>query len=263
MARMDDLFRLDGKVAVVSGGAGLIGARACDILAEAGADIVMVDSDAELAKTEAKRVADVSGKRVRSHASDITHEEDVKKLLSDVFHEFGRCDVLINAAHYKGGAFFSSLAEYPLEAWNQVLAVNLTGAFLMCREFGSRMYTGEGGVIVNFSSTYGLVSPDPRVYGASGINSPIAYAATKSALINMTRYIAVHWRPKVRANVIAPGGVEAGQDPAFIRNYEARTPLGRMARREDYQGTLLYMCSPASAYMTGSVVTVDGGWTAW
>jgi NAD(P)-dependent dehydrogenase (short-subunit alcohol dehydrogenase family) len=125
------------------------------------------------------------------------------------------------------------------------------------------MYTGEGGVIVNFSSTYGLVSPDPRVYGASGINSPIAYAATKSALINMTRYIAVHWRPKVRANVIAPGGVEAGQDPAFIRNYEARTPLGRMARREDYQGTLLYMCSPASAYMTGSVVTVDGGWTAW
>jgi NAD(P)-dependent dehydrogenase (short-subunit alcohol dehydrogenase family) len=171
--------------------------------------------------------------------------------------------VLINAAHYKGGAFFSSLAEYPLEAWNQVLAVNLTGAFLMCREFGSRMYTGEGGVIVNFSSTYGLVSPDPRVYGASGINSPIAYAATKSALINMTRYIAVHWRPKVRANVIAPGGVEAGQDPAFIRNYEARTPLGRMARREDYQGTLLYMCSPASAYMTGSVVTVDGGWTAW
>jgi NAD(P)-dependent dehydrogenase (short-subunit alcohol dehydrogenase family) len=118
-------------------------------------------------------------------------------------------------------------------------------------------------VIVNFSSTYGLVSPDPRVYGASGINSPIAYAATKSALINMTRYIAVHWRPKVRANVIAPGGVEAGQDPAFIRNYEARTPLGRMARREDYQGTLLYMCSPASAYMTGSVVTVDGGWTAW
>lgn len=263
MSRIDDLFRLDGKVAVVSGGAGLIGARACDILADAGAHIVIVDSNTELAEREASRIADTTGRRVLARSADISREDHVRQLVTDVYGEFGRCDVLINAAHYKGGAFFSSLAEYPLEAWNQVLAVNLTGAFLMCREFGSRMYSGEGGVIVNFSSTYGLVSPDPRVYGDSGINSPIAYAATKSGLINMTRYIAIHWRPKVRANVIAPGGVEAGQDPQFIENYEARTPLGRMAQREDYQGTLLYLCSPASAYMTGAVVTVDGGWTAW
>jgi NAD(P)-dependent dehydrogenase (short-subunit alcohol dehydrogenase family) len=125
------------------------------------------------------------------------------------------------------------------------------------------MYEKEGGIVVNFSSTYGIVSPDPRIYGESGINSPVAYAATKSGLLNMTRYMAVHWRPRVRVNVLAPGGVEAGQHPDFIEQYEARTPLARMARPEDYQGAILFLCSEASAYMTGSVLTVDGGWTAW
>ena len=263
MGRIDHLFRLDGKLAVVSGGAGLIGAKLCEILAEAGADIVMVDCNAELAETESARVAETTGRTVLARATDITDEAQVRDLAVWVYDKLGRCDILINAAHYKGGAFFASLGEYPLDAWNHVLAVNLTGTFLMCRELGSRMRAAAGGVIVNVSSTYGLVSADPRIYGESGINSPISYAATKSALVNMTRYIAVHWRPKVRANVLAPGGVEAGQDPQFIENYCYRTPLGRMAGRDEYQGAILYMCSDASAYMTGSVVVVDGGWTAW
>lgn len=263
MSRMEELYRLDGKVAVVSGGAGLIGAKLCEILAEAGANIVMVDNNAELANAESQRVADMTGRSVVPKVVDITQEAAVKELASVVYDEMGGCDILINAAHYKGGAFFAPLDKYPLEAWNQVLAVNLTGTFLICRELGGRMYAADGGVIVNVSSTYGLVSADPRIYGESGINSPIAYAAAKSGLINMTRYIAVHWRPKVRANVLAPGGVENRQDPEFIRNYCYRTPLGRMAQREDYQGAILFLCSDASAYMTGSVVTVDGGWTAW
>lgn len=263
MNRIEELYRLDDKVAVISGGAGLIGAKLCEILALAGADIVMVDFNPDLARTEAARVADLTGRRVADRCVDITQEAAVQELAASVHADFGRCDILINAAHYKGGAFFAPLGEYPLEAWNQVLAVNLTGAFLMCREFGKRMFAGDGGVIVNVSSTYGLVSADPRIYGESGINSPIAYAATKSGLLNMTRYIAIHWRPKVRANVLAPGGVENKQNPQFIENYCYRTPLGRMAQRDDYQGAVLFMCSDASAYMTGAVVTVDGGWTAW
>jgi NAD(P)-dependent dehydrogenase (short-subunit alcohol dehydrogenase family) len=252
MGRIDELFRLDGKVAVVSGGAGLIGSRLCDILVEAGASVVVVD------QAEAKR------KGIISKSIDITNESKVKELATQIYHEFGRCDVLINAAHYKGGAFFASLKEYPLDAWQKVMDVNLTGAFLMCREFGGRMFDStDGGAIVNISSTYGVVSADPRIYGTSGINSPISYATTKSGLINFTRYLAVHWRPKVRANVLVPGGVEANQDPNFIRNYVERTPLGRMAGPDDYQGAILFMCSAASAYMTGAVVTVDGGWTAW
>ena len=263
MGRIDRLFRLDGKLAVVSGGAGLIGATLCEILAEAGAAIVMVDHNADLCAAESARVGEQTGGRVLARTADITDEQQVRALAAEVAEEFGQCDILINAAHYKGGAFFASLDAYPLDAWKNVLEVNLTGTFLMCRELGGRMHAGRGGVIVNVSSTYGLVSADPRIYGESGINSPIAYAATKSGLINMTRYLAVHWRPSVRANVLAPGGVEAGQDPQFIENYCYRTPLGRMARRDDYQGAILFLCSDASAYMTGSIVTVDGGWTAW
>lgn len=263
MGRIDELFRLDERVAVVSGGAGLIGAKACEILAEAGADVVVVDRDAERAHRESERIAAQTGRRVAAHPTDITDESEVEALVDAVYADFGRVDVLVNAAHYKGGAFFHALEDYPKETWDRVLDVNLTGAFLTCRAFGRRMYEGDGGVMVNFSSTYGVVSADPRIYGESGINSPVAYAATKSGLLNMTRYMAVHWRPKVRANVLVPGGVENGQDPGFVERYNARTPLGRMARRDDYQGVILFMCSDASAYMTGAVVTVDGGWTAW
>lgn len=263
MGRIDELFRLEGKTAVVVGGAGLIGAPLCAILGEAGATVVMVDANRELAERESVRVASETGARLLPRSIDITDEASVQQLAEDCWHEHRQIDILVNAAHYKGGAFFAPLGQYPLDAWRKVVDVNLTGAFLTCREFGGRMFAGNGGTIVNISSTYGIVSADPRIYGESGINSPVSYAATKSGLLNMTRYLAIHWRPKVRANVLVPGGVEAGQNPEFIRNYCERTPLGRMARRDDYQGALLFMCSAASQYMTGAVVTVDGGWTAW
>lgn len=263
MRHVQELFSLDNKVAVVSGGAGLIGEKLCEILAAAGADIIIVDNNVELASSTADRISRESGKQVVSKAIDITNESQVKQLAETVSECFDSCDILINAAHYKGGSFFNSLSEYPKKAWDNVLSVNLTGTFLMCREFGSRMYAGNGGVIVNISSTYGVVSADPRIYGNSGIASPVSYATTKCGIINMTRYLAVHWRPKVRANVLIPGGVENQQDPEFINNYCKRTPLDRMAQPEEYQGAILFMCSEASAYMTGAIVTVDGGWTAW
>ena len=263
MNTISEMFQLKGKVAVVSGGAGLIGSKCSEILAEAGADIAIVDANEELGHSEENRISNITGRQVKWWGTDITSEREVLKLRQDVEAKFGRCDILVNAAHYKGGAFFQSLDEYPLEAWRNTLKVNLDGAFLMTREFGGWMHDSDGGAIVNFSSTYGVGSADPRIYGDSGINSPVAYAATKSGLLNFTRYVAVHWSPKVRCNVLVPGGVQAGQDPEFIRNYEYRTPLGRMASPADYQGAILFMCSPASKYMTGATVTVDGGWTAW
>ena len=258
-----ELFSLEGKVAVVCGGAGLIGRSICEVLCCAGARVIVLDQDSVLAGRNALKTTSPAGHNVHAMSVDITDEEQVAKAANDIWQDYGGCGILVNAAHYKDGEFFCSLDEYPLAAWRDVLDVNLTGAFLTCREFGRRMYRENGGVIVNISSTYGVVSADPRVYGDSGINSPVAYAATKSGLLNFTRYLAVHWRPKVRANVLIPGGVQHNQDPDFIEEYCQRTPLGRMAQPEDYQGALLFMCSDASSYMTGSAITVDGGWTAW
>jgi NAD(P)-dependent dehydrogenase (short-subunit alcohol dehydrogenase family) len=264
--RIDTLFRLEGRLAVVSGGGGLIGAAALDILAEAGADLVVADFNVERAQTEAARVAKNSGRRAEARGVDITDEAAVIALAEEVTATFGRPpDILLNLAAYRGASeyFTAPLGEYPLAEWEQALRVNLTGTFLMCREFGQRMYAGNGGVIVNFSSMYGLVSADPRLYGDSGINSPPPYAASKSGILNLSRYLAVHWRPKVRVNTLAPGGVEAGQTDEFLQNFEQRCPLGRMSRSDEYQGPLLFFCSDASSYMTGSLLTVDGGWTAW
>ena len=157
--------------------------------------------------------------------------------------------------------FIGALFVYA--AWDKVLQVNLTGVHLACQAFGRSMLKHGGGAIVNLASTYGVVSPDPRIYGASGVNSPVAYAAAKAGVINLTRYLAVHWREaNIRVNCLVPGGVFDRQDPEFVESYCARTPLGRMAAADDYQGAVLFMLSRASAYMTGATLVVDGGWTA-
>ena len=257
------LFRLDGRKAVVAGGAGLIGSTLTEALAASGADVGIVDIDDDLASRQAESIAKNQGQLILPFGTDISESKSVKKLLPTVVDQLGGCDILINCAHYKEGAFFSNIEDYPVETWERVLKVNLTGTFLMCREFGGWMNANRGGVIVNISSTYGVVSADHRVYGNSGIDSPVSYAASKSGILNFSRYLATHWAPRIRVNVLVPGGVEAGQDSDFIERYSWRTPLGRMARRQEYQGAVLFMVSDASSYMTGSVLTVDGGWTAW
>lgn len=262
MVNINELFGLNGKLAVISGGAGLIGSKICEVLASAGSNLIILDM-IDTGENLAKSLSDNYKILAEYKKIDITNEEEIKELRRYIKEKFGQCDILINSAHYKKGGFFSRLSEYPTESWKKVIDVNLTGTFLLCREIGSLMYEGTGGTIVNIGSTYGIVSADPRIYGSSGINSPISYAATKSSILNLTRYIAIHWSPKVRVNTLIPGGVEAGQDPEFIKNYCYRTPLGRMAKAEDYQGAILFMCSDASKYMTGATVTVDGGWTAW
>ena len=144
------------------------------------------------------------------------------------------------------------------------MGVNLTGVLLTCQVFGRAMITHGRGSVVNLSSTYGVVSADPRIYGDSGLNSPVSYAASKAAVINLSRYLAIHWREKnVRVNCLVPGGVLRSAGRGVCTRVLARTPLGRMAKADDYVGAVLFMVSAASSYMTGSVVTVDGGWTAW
>ena len=265
MSILDKLFRMDDRVVIVNGGAGRIGSKMCVALADVGARVVVLDLDREKAEAVAQQIRDeVSGQAI-AIAADSTDQERMQQVLAEVTREFGLPYGLVNSTQYRGSGFYGSdPADHPIDAWNKVFDVNVTGVLLACQVFGKAMMELGGGSIVNVSSTYGVVSADPRIYGDSGVNSPISYAGSKSAILNMTRYLAVHWREKnIRVNSLVPGGVFDNQGEEFVTHYCARTPLGRMASAEDYQGATLFMLSDASAYMTGATVTVDGGWTAW
>jgi NAD(P)-dependent dehydrogenase (short-subunit alcohol dehydrogenase family) len=262
---LNRLFGLQGSVAVVAGGGGRIGRHLCRALGEAGAAVCVLDLDEAAATAAAEETRQQSGAATLAVAADVTVPSQLAQTAARVADKLGLPDILVNAVQFRGAGFYSSsAADYPPEIWNKVLDVNLSGVFFTCQVFGRMMAQRGGGAIVNLASTYGVVSPDPRIYGASGVNSPPAYAASKAGVIQLTRYLAVHWREqKIRVNCLVPGGVYDGQADDFVAEYCKRTPLARMADAEDYQGAVLFMVSPASRYMTGAVVTVDGGWTAW
>ena len=268
-----DKFRMDGTAVIVTGGAGLLGAEFCRALADAGAAVAVADLDAEKAETVAARLR-AAGGQATGLALDVTRPESVKKVVDRVLSDHGRLDVLVNsaaldpkfdAAHHEKAV--NAFEDYPLEMWNQALAVNLTGMFL-CSQAVSRPMMEQGhGVIINICSTYGLVGPDQRIYERPGQPrqfKPVYYSVTKSGVLGMTRYLATYFAGTgLRVNALTPGGVFNDHDDDFVAHYSARTVLGRMARRDEMNGALLFLASDASTYMTGSNLVVDGGWTAW
>ena len=265
MGILEKLFRMDDRVVVINGGAGRIGSQMAFALADAGAKVAILDLDEKSAIETAAKVGEQTGGKAIGIGTDSTEQQSLESALAHVKDQLGCPYGLVNATQYRGSGFYGSdPADHPIDAWEQVFKVNVTGVLLACQIFGKAMIDNDGGSIVNLSSTYGVVSADPRIYGESGVNSPISYAGSKSAILNMTRYLAIHWREKnIRVNTLIPGGVFDNQGEEFVKNYSARTPLGRMAKAEEYQGAALFMLSDASSYMTGATVTVDGGWTAW
>jgi 2-deoxy-D-gluconate 3-dehydrogenase len=269
----DELFDLNGRVALITGGAGLLGAEFCRALAGAGAAVAVGD----LNPTGAQAVCDSieqAGGRGRSVELDVTRQDSVRRAVEEVVEAFGRLDILVNSAALdpkfdpsQAGQHTNAFEDYPLEMWNQALAVNLTGMFL-CSQAAVRPMLGQGGgVIINLCSTYGLVGPDQRIYEKPGQPAqfkPVYYSVTKAGVLGLTRYLATYYAGKdIRVNALTPGGVFNQHDEAFVRNYSARTVLGRMARKDEMNGALLFLASDASSYMTGANLVVDGGWTAW
>jgi NAD(P)-dependent dehydrogenase (short-subunit alcohol dehydrogenase family) len=259
------LFGLQGQTAVVAGGAGRIGRAICHALVEAGATVCVLDNDRAAASSIAELLTGETGEPVIAHVADCTRPADLEQAAAAIAETLGPPNILVNCTQFRGSGFYSSSVEdYPLDAWQRVLDVNLTGVLLTCQIFGRLMASSGGGRIVNLASTYGVVSPDPRIYGESGVNSPVSYAASKAGVVQLTRYLAVHWRDKqIRVNCLVPGGVFDNQSDEFVAAYCQRTPSGRMAKAEDYQAAVLFLVSPGNDYMTGSILTVDGGWTAW
>jgi NAD(P)-dependent dehydrogenase (short-subunit alcohol dehydrogenase family) len=267
------LFDLTGKSAVVTGGAGLIGTQICRGFAQHGAAVAVVDINGEAASELAANLHSEFDVRAIGITCDVGSPESVAAMAAQVSRELGGIHVLHNNAATKGkslAAFFAPFEEYALETWDEIMRVDLDGMFLVAQAVGRRMVAqGAGGSIIQTGSIYGIVAPDPKLYTGSeylgrAINTPAVYAAAKAAITGLSRYLATYWAPQgIRVNTLVPGGVESGQNETFQRNYAARTPLGRMARRDELAGAAVYLASDASSYVTGQTIVVDGGWSVW
>ncbi|MEN6294959.1 MAG: SDR family oxidoreductase [Chloroherpetonaceae bacterium] len=266
-----DLFSLKGKVAIVTGGTGLLGKEHCKALASAGANVVVLDLNQELCAKFAKTLPTQS----MGLAADITHPENLNNAKEKIIEEFGKIDILVNNAAINDmvespiSMFESSKFEnYPIELFRKVMDINVTGVFITSQIFGQEMLKHNSGSIINIASTYGIVAPDQSLYKDSEgkqqfYKSPV-YPTSKGAIISFTRFLAAYWGNQgIRVNSLTPGGVENNQDDTFIKKYSERTPLKRMAQANDYWGAIIYLASDASLYVTGSNLVVDGGWTIW
>jgi NAD(P)-dependent dehydrogenase (short-subunit alcohol dehydrogenase family) len=267
-----DLFDLSGRVVVVTGAYGLLGRQFCRALARRGVRVAAFDLAADPARAE--NVFGVDHDKVLSVRVDVRSRDSLDAALDIVNAQMGVPHGLINAAAIdsppdapaeENGPFES----YPESSWDRVMDVNVKGTMLCCQAVGGQMAEAGRGSIINVSSTYGLVSPDQRLYeyrrdAGDTFFKPIAYSASKSAVLNLTRYLSTYWADRnVRVNTVTFGGVFNNQDPQFVKAYSARVPLGRMAREDEYNGALIFLLSDASSYMTGSNLVIDGGWTAW
>jgi NAD(P)-dependent dehydrogenase (short-subunit alcohol dehydrogenase family) len=271
-----DKFSLKDKVAVVTGGVGLLGAEFCKTLAEAGAAVAVVDLNAEAAVKVAEGLAQ-SGFKAKAVPADITQPDSVKAMVDTVLSTFGRLDVVVNSAaldpKFDPDAAAKGIApgafeDYPLEQWSAAVNVNLTGMFLVTQSCVKPMIAqGKKGSIINICSTYGLNGPDQRIYIKDGKRvafKPVYYTTTKAGVMGFTKYVAAYYAgTEIRANALTPGGVFNNHEEYFVTNYSAKTILGRMAKKDEMNGALLFLASDASSYMTGNNVIVDGGWTAW
>jgi len=268
-----DLFDLSGRTAIVTGGAGLLGREFARTLHEAGASVVIAERDLPAATSVADGLRD-SGPPVVALEVDVARPDSVRSLVDRVIGDFGVVDILVNSAALDpkfdasgAGQHASGFEDFPLDAWDQALAVNLTGMFLACQAVARPMRDRGRGVIVNICSTYGLVGPDQRLYQRPGQPpryKPVSYSVTKAGGLGLTRYLATYFAgTNIRVNALTPGGVFNDHDDDFVRSYSSRTVLGRMARKDEMNGALLFLVSDASSYMTGANLVVDGGWTAW
>ena len=253
-----DRFKLDGKTALVTGGAGLYGRQITEALAQAGARTYIASRNREQSELLATEFRNVR-LDVRAMTLDQSDETSIGQLKDAVLDDAGRVDILVNNAVLRPVANWNcSAADF-----SQSMQVNATGLFLMTRTFGELMVQQGGGSIINIGSIQGCVGPDFSLYEGLGWETPPDYFFHKGGMLNFTRFAAAKLGPKsVRVNVISPGGFYTDQDPQFVRRYVAKTFLGRMANSTDLQGAVVFLASDASAYITGANLLVDGGYTA-
>ncbi len=267
-------FSLEGKVIIITGGAGLMGAKHAEAIVEANGIAVLWDIDAKAAGTVAESISGGSGAEITADRVDITDLESIKDGFERVLKRHGKADGLINNAandpkvDASDDLAWSRFENFSLDAWNMDMGVGLTGAFLCSQVVGSWMAENGGGVIVNIASDLSVISPDQRLYRQQGLADdrqpvkPVTYSIVKHGLIGLTKYLATYWaKQNIRVNAISPGGIYTGQPEEFVARLTDLIPMGRMANKDEYKSAIVFLCSNASGYMNGQNLIMDGGRT--
>ena len=274
---LEELFRLDNKIIVITGATGLLGRKHAEAVACYGGTPILLDLSQKVIDKFSNELNEKYKVDSIGFAVDITDERSIQDNAKLLMDKFGKIDGLVNNAannpkvEDSKEVNFSRLENFSLDIWNEDISVGLTGSFLCAKHYGFAISKNlNGGSIVNISSDLGLIAPDQRLYAKDGIDDdkqnvkPVTYSVVKTGLIGLTRYLATYWADKnVRCNAMCPGGVENGQPKDFLREVNSRIPMKRMANSDEYQGTLIWMLSDASSYLNGSVLAVDGGRTSW
>jgi len=270
-----DKFNLNKKVCIITGGAGLLGQQYANAVLQASGTPVLIDINQDSLNVVVELLLKKYGKEILAIKTDITNKKDLEFASNRILEKYNRVDILINNAarnpkvegDHKKWTRFENFSD---EAWSADMDVGLKGAFLCSQIFGTIMAENKSGVILNISSDLGIIAPDQRIYLKNNLTEkeqmvkPVSYSVVKHGLIGLTRYLATYWADKsVRVNAICPGGVYNNQDEEFIKKLTNLIPMGRMAEIDEYSAAVLFLISDASSYMTGSVLTIDGGRTCW
>lgn len=258
-----DMFLLNKAIAVVTGGAGLIGKSVVIGLAQAGAKVYIADVDQKAGK-ELKKTLDKKKLSSEYIQLDMTNINSIKLSIKSIIKREKKIDIWVNCAYPRTPDWSSKFEDIKYESWKKNVDMHLNGYFLCCQQIGKQMKKQKKGSIINFGSTYGIVGPTFSIYEGSNMTMPAAYAAIKGGIINFTRYLAAYYaKDGIRVNAICPGGIYNNQPAVFVKKYAEKTPMGRMGLSEEIAGPVIFLASEASSYITGHILMVDGGWTVW
>jgi len=267
---MKESFSLKNKIILVTGAAGLMGMQHCEAILSNEGTPILLDKSTDFLDRAKKSLDEKFLSNVETHTLDITSEYEVKKCCELIKKKYKKIHGLINNAannpkvESPSSDFSNELHNFSLEAWSNDLSVGLTGSFLCTKFFGNLISQNpNGGSIINVSSDLGLIGPKQHLYSKNNYK-PVSYSVVKSGIIGLTRFTATYWADKnVRCNVICPGGIENNQPDKFLKKISKEIPMGRLARKDEYQGVIIWILSDASSYLNGAVIPIDGGRTAW